>query len=316
MNPTPTKWSTDDAAGRRGIEYWNELLCEQVIGLDIDSEVATHFNGYLAAAPLGEAQSFMIAAGHAQHVVHEFDHSRPASQDDSFIVIHMRRGRIDLQTHSNAVRIETGDTVVLSAAERFEFESPAGTTSMVLRFDNSVIQQSLPHIHACLGERIAGNRNWGTTLSSALWNIDPHEVASWQHHPEEVSDQVVGLLGLALAPSPAAKPRLQRDIYQRLLNYLDARYREPAITPGDVALELGISKRYLHEIIARHGTTFNKLLYAKRIDYASRRLRDPRRSEQSITEIAFACGFANSAHFSRVFRRRLGMSPREYRELQ
>lgn len=37
-------------------------------------------------------------------------------------------------------------------------------------------------------------------------------------------------------------------------------------------------------------------------------------SQQSITEIAFACGFQSSQYFATVFRQRLGRSPRDWRE--
>lgn len=37
-------------------------------------------------------------------------------------------------------------------------------------------------------------------------------------------------------------------------------------------------------------------------------------SEKTITEIAYACGFQDSSYFSRMFRKRTGMAPAEYRK--
>jgi AraC family transcriptional regulator len=36
-------------------------------------------------------------------------------------------------------------------------------------------------------------------------------------------------------------------------------------------------------------------------------------TDMSLSDIAFATGFADQSHFSRCFRQHLGMSPREYR---
>jgi AraC family transcriptional regulator len=36
---------------------------------------------------------------------------------------------------------------------------------------------------------------------------------------------------------------------------------------------------------------------------------------KSLTDVAFACGFGSSAHFSRAFRSQFGLSPSEMREL-
>jgi AraC family L-rhamnose operon regulatory protein RhaS len=35
---------------------------------------------------------------------------------------------------------------------------------------------------------------------------------------------------------------------------------------------------------------------------------------RSITDIGFACGFQSNQYFTAVFRRRMGLSPREFRK--
>jgi AraC-like DNA-binding protein len=37
-------------------------------------------------------------------------------------------------------------------------------------------------------------------------------------------------------------------------------------------------------------------------------------SDESLSEIALNCGFADQSHFSREFRRQFGRTPRDYRE--
>ena len=37
-------------------------------------------------------------------------------------------------------------------------------------------------------------------------------------------------------------------------------------------------------------------------------------TSRSVTEIAFECGFADSSHFSRLFRKEFGQPPQRYRE--
>ena len=51
-----------------------------------------------------------------------------------------------------------------------------------------------------------------------------------------------------------------------------------------------------------------------RLELCMGELRDARNAARTITDIAFGCGFSNSAHFSRAFRAHVGCSPCEYRQ--
>jgi AraC-like DNA-binding protein len=60
----------------------------------------------------------------------------------------------------------------------------------------------------------------------------------------------------------------------------------------------------------RTGKTFSEYLIDIRIGHASRLLID---SSKSITEICFECGFNNLSNFNRIFKRKKGVTPREFR---
>jgi AraC-like DNA-binding protein len=80
-----------------------------------------------------------------------------------------------------------------------------------------------------------------------------------------------------------------------------------------MAAALGVSARYLQMAFAEVGTTPSRLLLARRLDGVAARLQ---RTDQPmrITDVAMECGFADLSHFSRVFRRRFGVSPRAYQQ--
>lgn len=78
---------------------------------------------------------------------------------------------------------------------------------------------------------------------------------------------------------------------------------------SDVAL---ISKRHFvrafHESV---GVTPHRFVMGLRIDEAKARLRS---SADSVTDIAFSCGFAQPQHFSTTFRKLTGTTPLKYRQ--
>ena len=49
-----------------------------------------------------------------------------------------------------------------------------------------------------------------------------------------------------------------------------------------------------------------------RIDHAKRLLKD---TTKNISEIAELCGYSDARHFSRLFAKRVGIKPQEYRRM-
>ena len=81
---------------------------------------------------------------------------------------------------------------------------------------------------------------------------------------------------------------------------------------SDLAATIGSTIRQLDRAFARHAKAPPlKVWRSMRLQHARWRLMN---STRTITQIAHECGFADSAHFSRWFKRDFGESPRAYRE--
>ncbi len=75
---------------------------------------------------------------------------------------------------------------------------------------------------------------------------------------------------------------------------------------------LGMSVRSFQRKMREEGTTYTRLCNDLRIKVASRMLRQ---SEVTVTEVGFVCGFRDSSHFSREFKKVQQVSPKRYREM-
>lgn len=114
-----------------------------------------------------------------------------------------------------------------------------------------------------------------------------------------------------LSTSAYEQPR-RPDDHQRLdqvFNYLLLHYASP-ITLEDVADVANLTPTAFCRFFKIHTRkTFSQLLNEIRVEHACRLLLQ---SEQSISQIAFACGFTNLSNFNRQFKAITGKTPGQY----
>ena len=131
----------------------------------------------------------------------------------------------------------------------------------------------------------------------------------------EASAQAYQLL-LTLLDTGSAGPAGQRrfpPVVEAALGIIRSDY---AFLDGiaELADRLEISQEYLTRSFLKYtGITPGKYLTQVRIENAKLLLRQGKHSIQFVSD---ACGFANANYFARVFRRSVGVNPREYSRLR
>ena len=93
--------------------------------------------------------------------------------------------------------------------------------------------------------------------------------------------------------------------------YIAEHLTDPDLGLHSIAVHLGADPAHVSRTWKRtKGTGLTRSINLQRIEQAKRLLLDRR---NSISSIAFECGFGSIQHFGRVFRQVTGTSPREYR---
>lgn len=101
-------------------------------------------------------------------------------------------------------------------------------------------------------------------------------------------------------------------ISEKVNNYLLKNYSEK-ITIRDVSKAIGASpSSIMHKLKAETGITFTEVLNNFRIKEAKRLLAF---TTLSISEISIRCGFSDQSYFTKVFRKNVNMSPKEFRKM-
>ena len=99
-------------------------------------------------------------------------------------------------------------------------------------------------------------------------------------------------------------------IVKNALAYIEGHYQEK-LKLSDVADQVYVSQWHLSKLLNRYqGQNFSEILNGIRINKAKELLHDP---ALRIGDIADEVGFLDMAHFSRVFKKMVGISANEYR---
>jgi AraC-like DNA-binding protein len=123
---------------------------------------------------------------------------------------------------------------------------------------------------------------------------------------------VYDLLGALFAPSdPLPVSRHAERLFGRIRGVIKEGFADPDFGPREVAVEAGISLRYLQKLFTARGSTCSEFIYSLRLDHAAHLLhrRALLATSQPLSEIAYACGFRDYTHFARKFHRRFDYSP-------
>lgn len=117
----------------------------------------------------------------------------------------------------------------------------------------------------------------------------------------------------ALASSSYAKVKLEENS-RRILSvkaYIDSHYADE-IKLKDLADVACMSEAAMSRFFRlRTGRTVSDYITDTRLGYASRMLVD---TNKSVADISFCCGYNNLSNFNRLFKRKKGCSPTEFRE--
>jgi AraC-like DNA-binding protein len=208
-----------------------------------------------------------------------------------------------------AARLTVGDVALVDTARPVSYLSRFRSTRwLTLRLPRKSVRSHLGF------EPLGGASKHRTRISRLLFDlIGDADTESMPSSAEPYMQLAVyDLVGALFAPpNPQPNSRATEKLIARIARAIKDGFRDPDFGPVEVAVEAGISLRYVQRLLTGRGTTCGELIYSHRLDHAAHLLH--RRAlfgtGQPLSDIAYACGFRDYAHFARRFHKRFGYSP-------
>lgn len=223
-----------------------------------------------------------------------------------YTVYFVLRGTGKLHTRGEVLSLSQGDVFFSFPAEPFAIESVCDFQYMYISF---------------LGAR--GNRimdKLGVSAKSPLYPDCGELQTVWTqglHGPSELSDiaseavllHTLAYLGSRL-PEFSSGGEGRIDLISMIQKYVDEHFSDPDFSLERLGSDLKYNKKYLSTVFKRHvGVGIVEYLHTVRIQHACTMLKQ---GFSSVSDVALRCGYPDAQYFSKVFKRRMSISPREY----
>ena len=215
--------------------------------------------------------------------------------------------------------LEPGDFILIDGKTpaRMEFNEP--NVSLHLMLSPEDLKNRLPTPENLCGLKTSRDKPFGSVVGAMLQDVWRQvELGFAQEHGLTIAKNLLDVIATAYALQHGKKFAESGSMSARrahIKRFIEARLRDPTLSAASVADYFGVSTRYVGMIFEKEFEPISAYILRRRLEECAHQLTNVIWDSYSVTDIAREWCFGNRAHFSRVFKKRFGVSPREYRRL-
>lgn len=321
----PTKRSNDTAPGRSSLGV-HHVETESVPAKDRFEYWRSLFGG-VDMAPVGDRDrpfrgSLTHFSGH--HDI-QFRHLQVDPLDNRFcatpsegmvLLTQILDGRVELTDRASASIVATGG-LYLTDTSRGARVRHSRYSIAHLRLPRTLVLDVLGRVPVpSRAGRSLGNQCLAPFLSAQIAllsargaTLDPRDRAIALNASVDLA---LAILRAQLDARPSDRDVAAQGVFAAARMYIDHHCHRVDLAPDHIARALGCSRSRLYRIFAQRGEAVFEVIRETRLQRSLELLRAS--PAPSITDVAFESGFADLSTFNRAFKRRYGLTPREWRE--
>jgi AraC-like DNA-binding protein len=305
--------STNQVCAGDRVPYWHDWINRLFCGLDSDLYGDTDFDGHMSTFRAGDVVLTRLEAD--RHRVMRSDSLVRGSSTDYLKIVAPMRGCAIVEQHNRQVCVTPGEWSIYDTTQRYAVENPLRVEHLILMVPRAPLVERGVALEQLMARPFASH---GGVSRIALETMR----SAWQQLPAlspqsaaaigEVITQLVHLSLLEMAGRSSAVTQ-RESLRDRIKSLVSRRLGDPTLCVLAVAQALNCSRRNLYLAFAEEPDGVAGYILTERLRASQRDLADPRLGARTIAEISMARGFGSTAHFSRAFRRHVGMAPSDYR---
>ena len=241
---------------------------------------------------------------------------RPRMQGGEDIAIELvRQGRGAVLDHDGERRLQDGDLYVVDYACPLQITRPRHRFSGIVLPRRRVIEAMGGDLPVLAGRSLPPRGMAAALRRQMAATLDRAPMLATTDQEKEVA--AVAEMALAIfqvmAAGVADAERFEDGFYYAAQGHITRHCIDPELTPGRVAQAIGCSRATLYRVFTRRGEGISESIWRARIEHARQSLVSAKDSGLLVSDVALRAGFRDMPTFTRMFRRRFGMTPSEAR---
>lgn len=234
-----------------------------------------------------------------------------------WLVTLQREGTAHVAQDGRESTVNAGEMFMIDPSRPFSIETGEILTHSIY-LEPDALRRLMPEAEALTATAIACNHGPAGLFGKFVEQLFSIADALDEDAADRLAEALPFVLSAALSSTArhqvTAPSKLQALHRQRILGYVRENLRNNALDAAEIARAVNLSTRYVYELFAGDGQPLMKRIWSERLDRCRSDLTSPTMRSRSIGEVAYYWGFNDVAHFSRAFKQRFGMTPRELRQ--
>ncbi len=307
--------STDAIMPKRRSRHWHDVIASTYFPLDLEFREPERFTGSLKIWDLGDVSLSRLTSGALRYK--RAPRHFLAEREEHFLVTVPTHSEIYFSQCGKDVHCNPGGFIIERSHEPYEFSHAEAADLWVLKIEAKALgQQIRAPDRFCSMEFDAGNGAGG--LFTDMLHLIPRRFSTMSEESRvAIGRQLIDLLVLSVKSDERTLTSGASSVRAAHLTRIESFVRKNLgcfdLDPEMVARGCDISTRYLHELLRDTDQTLGQWIREQRLEACREVLKDSTH-RQTVAEIAYRWGFGDHAQFSRAFKARFGLSPKEFRD--
>ncbi|TIO75511.1 MAG: helix-turn-helix domain-containing protein [Mesorhizobium sp.] len=298
---------------RDRFSLWQDIHVAEIWSVEYDIAENLPFEATIEATAVGPLVLGQMA-GTIRHATRKASNIADDGNDGYLLLINRADTVLSGAQAGREYGVGQGEAVLVTASEALKMSGADRNVWTNVVVPRAILTQAFPQIDDRLALKIGAENEALDLLKRYCQLLETGRPLTSPDLMTHATETIVDLIGLVTgakgqAAELAGLRGLRAARLQAVLAKIADNFADPGISAQGVAKELGLSPRYVHDLLQGTGISFSERVLELRLQRANKMLSHRHNDDMRVSEIAMISGFSDVSYFNRCFRRRFGHTP-------